>query len=96
MQSRLSLSSIVQRSPHLVASEVGSELVMMHVQQGRYYGLDRIGAAVWQRLQQATRVVDLCESLLADFDIDRETCQGDVLTLLEELRREQLLEVSPA
>lgn len=56
---------------------------MMSIENGEYYGLDDIGSRIWE----------LIDTLLERFDVDRETCERDVLKFLNELDEDKILEV---
>jgi hypothetical protein len=66
---------------------------MMSIENGKYYGLDTTGSSIWSLLQNPIRITDLIDSLLEQFDVDRETCSRDVLTFLEGLKNDGLLQV---
>lgn len=65
----------------------------MSLQQGVYYGLEDVGARVWELVQQPQHVQDIVEALLRDYAVEDEQCQRDVLALLQQLMREGLIEV---
>ena len=82
---QLTLESIVQRNPALVASPLDDELVMLDIEQGLYYGLDDIATLIWSRLDEPLAVKDLCSYLLTQFDIDRQTCEAETVAFLNEM-----------
>ena len=75
----------VCRGTSILTGGISSETVMMSVESGRYYGLDDIGSAIWQRLEAPRRFGDLVDQLAADYDADRATIADDVRTLLAEM-----------
>lgn len=90
----LSLSSMVRRNEDHLAAEAGDELVLMSTHRGNYYGLDPIGADIWQRLETPQTISDLCQSLAQVYDADEATICRDVVALLGKLAGEGLIEVS--
>ena len=44
-------------------------------------------------LAEPTRVADLCEQLVADYAVERATCEGEVRAFLTELKEEGLIRV---
>ena len=78
-----------------IASKVGGEIVILNHNKGAYYGLDEVGALVWNNLEEEPKTLEsLCDAVLNAYDIDQETCQEDVELLLEDLISEKLVEVT--
>jgi hypothetical protein len=90
---KISTESIVNRIEDILASDVDDEKIMMSIAQGQYYSLDPVASRVWELIQKPVMVSDLIDALLLKYDIDRETCEGDVLTFLEDLNEKGILEV---
>ena len=78
-----------------IASHVGEEIVILNHNKGAYYGLDEVGALVWNNLEGEPKTLEaLCEAVTSEYDIDAETCRGDIELLLEDLISEKLVEVT--
>ena len=71
--------------------EVDRTVVMMSIDQGRYFGLEGVGPRIWSLLEQPRSFRQLCEALLDEFEIAPEDCRREVTTFLEELRRADLV-----
>jgi hypothetical protein len=80
-------------SSHQVASHVGSEAVILQIQTGVYYGLDPIGREIWNHLQQPRTVAELCQLLLAQYDVSAQVCREAVDQILQDLHQAGLVEV---
>jgi hypothetical protein len=87
----ISTESIVKQIEDIVASDIDDEKVMMSVEKGQYYGLDPVGSRVWELIEKPIKVSELIDSLLLKYDVDRETCERDVLAFLEELHEDGIL-----
>lgn len=74
-----------------VAVEVDRTIVMMSLDQGKYYGLEGAGGRIWKLLEEPRTVDDLCEALQREFDVEPDVCRRDVLEFLTELARERLI-----
>jgi Coenzyme PQQ synthesis protein D (PqqD) len=79
-----------------VFSRIDSEIVILDVAHGHYFGLDGVGVLLWEALQHPRTPVDLCQTVVARYKVDRDRCEQDVLALLHELRRKGLIEVAAA
>jgi ornithine carbamoyltransferase len=78
-----------------IASKVGGEIVILNHNKGAYYGLDEVGAVVWNSLEEEPQTLEaLCEAVLGEYDIDKKTCLEDVEVLLNDLISEKLVEVT--
>lgn len=80
-------SSRVARSEAIVFTELHDTVVMMDVEEGRYYELDPTGATVWALVEPGPTVSEVCEALGADYDVAPETCRDDVSAFLNDLSR---------
>lgn len=89
--SKITLETTVVRSSEVMASPVDHELVMMDIDAGAYYSLNRVGADIWNRLAEPLAVADLCTQLMQQYDVDQTTCEADVLALLNDMAENGLL-----
>jgi hypothetical protein len=92
--SALSKRSRVSAAPGQVSSTVDGEAVILNTTTGVYYGLDRVGAWVWETIQTPRTVSELHRELLDAFDVDAERADRDLRNLLEELAAARLITVS--
>ncbi|MFT5619313.1 MAG: hypothetical protein ACI85I_002556 [Arenicella sp.] len=90
----LSLEQKVQKNPEQLASELDGEVVLLSIENGRYYKIDDIGSEVWNRIEEPIKIKQICQDLLNDFDVAKEDCQKDVLAFLEKLKEDNLILVS--
>jgi hypothetical protein len=79
-----------------VSSDLAGEVVVLNLATGVYYGLEGVGARVWGLLREPITVGTIVETLLAEYEIDRETCRRDVEELLERLASERMIELRDA
>ncbi len=93
MSVSLSLDSLVTISPRQVSSSLDGEEVILNLANGTYYGLDPVGARIWSLLKEPCTVAQVCEAIVAEYDVTPERCQQDVLALLSDLVEAELVEV---
>ena len=89
----LTVSTRVRATPDQVSSELGREVVILHVKNGQYYGLDEVGALIWKRLREGSSVAEIVAAITAEFDVDTQACELDVLQLLSEMVEAQLITI---
>ncbi len=93
MNASLSAQSVVVAAQNQVSCDLQGETAILGLTKGTYYGLDVIGSQVWTMLQHPQSVEEIFEFLLQEYDVEPERCRRDLLSLLERLREEGLIEV---
>jgi hypothetical protein len=88
---KICLKSNIQRNPNIVTSTLDGEIVMMSVENGEYYGLDEIGTRIWGLLEKPVLIEELINSLINEFEVDRQECEHDTLEFLEDLFSKNLI-----
>jgi hypothetical protein len=90
----ITLNSRVGLRAGLHTMDVDGATIIANENAGDSYGLELIARRIWQLLDHPATVSELCEILLQDYDIDRETCEQDVLDFLNDSAREGLIETA--
>lgn len=88
--------SIVVASKDQMAADIAGEVVLLGVTAGRYYGLDSVGARVWQLIQAPTSIAEVVRTITAEYDVAPERCEADVLALFQKMIGAGLIEVRRA
>lgn len=96
MTVRVSDRATVVAAGDVLASEFGDELIILNLRDGVYYGLEDVGARIWQLLQRPISVAALRDALVTEFEVDPARCEQDVLTLLADLAGKGLVEIRGA
>jgi len=89
----VNLSSTVVRSDTVIASEIDGEVVMMNIEHGSYSWLDAIGSEIWNMLKSPRRISEICEILMENYDVERKSCEEDVLAFLNALDSKNIITV---
>ena len=92
----LSAHSIVAASSQQVSCPLGDEAAILNMKNATYYGLDAVGARIWDLLQRPRSVGEIRDTLLEEYDVEAERCERDLLSLLEKMVSEGLVEVRSA
>ena len=93
MSERMSNDTIVVAAEDQVSSDLGEEVAILDLKVGTYYGLDEVGARVWELIQEPRAVGDVRDVLLEEYDVAPERCERDLFALLERLAEQGLIEV---
>jgi hypothetical protein len=92
----LTPTSRVVRCGRFAEAEVDGEVVVLHVERGTCYGLNRVGSRVWQLMAAPIPITNIVSTIRNEFDDVPENCERDVLELLDGLRLEGLIEIVSA
>lgn len=90
----LALASKLVVPAQVVARTVGEETVVLDLVSGTYYGLDAIGARIWNLLGEGRTVGDALAVMLEEYDVASEQLERDGLQLIGELIDKQLIAVA--
>lgn len=85
----------MKRSNAAMARTVDDEVVILDIPSGRYFGLNDVGALIWELLDGDHDRDDILDAITAAYDIDRTTAAGDLDTLIAELTGAGLVEGRP-
>ncbi len=96
MVKRVELESIIVRSQEILESDIDDEKVMMSLENNEYYGLNPVAKRIWELTRNPIKVNDIIETLLDEYNVDREQCIKESLELLQELKNKGLLDVQEA
>jgi hypothetical protein len=88
----IALRTRVLVSPNQVSTSLGHEAVILGAEAGEYFGLNEVGARIWELVQQPVQVSELCAQICAEYEVQADECERDVLELLGQLREKGLLE----
>ena len=79
------------RSEHAVASRVGTETVLLHLENGTYYGLDSVGTRVWDLLQESSTLDGICDVLQKEYAVSKNVLLNDIGGYFRELAAQDLI-----
>jgi hypothetical protein len=89
----LSLQTTVIVTSQQVSCPLGDESAILNMKNSVYYGVNPVGATVWNLLKEAKTVAQIRDAILDEYEVDEVRCEKDLLALLEEMRSEGLIEV---
>jgi hypothetical protein len=95
MNQQIDQSTTLRAAREQVSCTVEDEAVILHVRNGVYFGLNPVGAFVWNHLKQPHRLSELKEKVFAEFEVSDEQCEADLRELLSDLLKSGLIEVVP-
>jgi len=93
---QLEMTSVVVASKEQVSCELAGEAAILNLKNGSYYGLNTVGATVWDLIKEPISVGELHSAVLERYDVEPERCADDLLNLLAEMLEHGLVEVKGA
>jgi hypothetical protein len=89
----MNLSTIVKQSRDQVSCCLNDEVAILNLKSAMYFGLDEVGAYIWQALNEPRPVSELCSMVLNRFEVDAIQCKNDVFNFIMKLERVGLVEL---
>lgn len=89
-------STRIQLRKSQSSSVLGTETIVLNYELGNYYELNEMGSFIWSLLQanEILSVMEIRERMLAEFDVEESVCQEELMSFLENLFHEKLIETT--
>jgi hypothetical protein len=97
----LESSVVYRRSTEVVSRQVGAESILVPIRQNvgnldYVYTLSPVAARVWALLDGRRSLHDLVTEICDEFEVDAETAEADLTTLLTDLEGAALISREPS
>lgn len=96
MAGELSTESTVVVAREQVSCRLAQEAVVLGLEAGVYYGLNPVAARIWELIQSPTTVSKVRDTIVEEYDVTPERCEGELLALLADLAARDLVQVQDA
>ncbi|MCZ3364275.1 MULTISPECIES: PqqD family protein [Methanobacterium] len=91
---KISDLSVISVTKEAVHCDVEDEVVILGLKDGVYYGLNPVGAFIWNNINQEPKTMaEIRDAVLEEYDVSEEVCEKDLMELLTELSDKGLIEV---
>jgi hypothetical protein len=94
MKNKISLNHSVVQAKGNIVSDMAGEKVMLNVNKGKYYNLGNVGGEIWEMVEEQITVKQLIDSLLSEYNVGHSECVEEVISFLDLLLAEDLIEIS--
>lgn len=89
--------ALVTPSAEFISCDLGDDTVILSLTDGIYYGLNPVGARIWELLQQQPRTVaELRTAVRREFAVAPERCATDLELFLAQMAARALIKVTDA
>lgn len=86
------MNSIVVQIPGNIVSDMEGEKVMLNIEKGKYYNLGEVGGFIWDTIESPIHVMKIVDNILSEYDIEKMECQERVISFLNQLHNEGLIQ----
>jgi hypothetical protein len=76
----------------VMARKVGDELVILDPASGTYFGLDPVGARIWELIALGKTLSEICGTMTQEYEVDALEFERDLLALIANLQSQGLIE----
>ena len=85
--------ALIVASDSQVSCEVRGEAVILGLDRGIYYGLNPVGARIWELVQRPRTLEEITHAIVEEFEVEPERAGTDAHRLLQELQALNLVTV---
>ncbi|RKQ33477.1 lasso peptide biosynthesis PqqD family chaperone [Oceanobacillus halophilus] len=93
MNQTISKEQVVSQVEGNIVSDMDGEKVMLSIQNGKYYNLGEIGGEIWEYLKSPITIKALITRLLSQYDVGEKECEEQVMSFLNHLLKEGLIQI---
>ena len=79
------------QNPELVATELDGSLMMMSVEEGKYFELNPVSKRIWELFEKENSFTGVVNTLLEEYEVSREDCETQVEEHIVVLLKKKLL-----
>jgi hypothetical protein len=90
----IDINSKVSISDSVLFRKLDEESVLLNLDNEMYYGLDKVGTSMWVALESSESISLAHRQLLAEYDVDSDQLQSDLIELVRSLLEHKLIIVS--
>ena len=83
---------LLRPSPDVQGTNMEGETVLLDLSTGRYYTLNRLGSVIWEHCTGHSTISDIHAVLCDRFEVAPEQALDDLVTLVNQLVEEGLLQ----
>ncbi len=94
LTSQPALERTVARCDGCISADLSGSVAILHPISGLYFGLNEVGASVWNFLTAPRKVGEVLDHLLEEYEVEEEVCCSHLTDLLKILEEHQLITVS--
>ena len=83
------LDKKVTRDENVAWRIIGDEAVLLSAEDSSVHSLDAVGTRIWELCDGEKTVKEIIDQVVAEFEVDHETAEKDVVEFIEELMQKE-------
>ena len=93
MKAPVSIASRVRPNQRVLFQKLDREAVLLHLESGIYFGLDRVGMDIWNLLPSSECLGDVAQKIANNYDVSSDQSERDLIDLIGKLIEHDLVAV---
>ena len=89
----MNLNQKITFADTVFAQEVDGEMVLLDMNSENYFGLDEVGTAIWQAMQEKETLKEVFAMLMEQYDVESDVLEKDLFGFVDKLVENGLVEV---
>ena len=85
------MERVPKKNPDIIGKNVRGEMVLLNPLSGKYYGLNKVGCAFWEKVDGKRSLSEIVSLLLEDFNVEKERLIQDIEDLIKTLTENKLI-----
>lgn len=90
----MNLSNHIKVPSDVMDRRVGDETVILNLASGAYFGLDPVGARMWELMNAGHSLAEIRDRLLEEYEVEAERLEQDLLELVADLQAQGLIQLN--
>ena len=86
--------TVLRRNPAVVGADVADDAILLDIDSGYFFQLNRTGARIWAFIEQPQTLGALCDQMAAGHKVDVAECRRDVTEFVADLLERGVLQVA--
>ncbi len=74
-----------KRNAKTISGRLHDELIMMDIEQGKYFSLNPVATRIWDLLAEPATIEEICSVLTEEYDVSDEQCGTEVSEYLDQM-----------
>lgn len=71
------------RVENIIDGELDNHQVIMHINSGKYFGLNPIGKRIWELIEKPKNIEEIIATLLSEYNISPDQCKVEVQEFMD-------------
>lgn len=71
------------RNTQVIDGTIDNCQVIMHIERGKYFGLNPIGKRIWEYIEEPKSIEEITATLLSEYNISPDQCKVEVQEFMD-------------